>query len=423
MPASTMVRFIGVRRRYVFGVLCLVFLALAIFFWKDFCLWRAEGNLAARQHGAAAAWLQRGQWFDSRIDRRTCLLKLRLARRNGDFAEVERLLAEATKLGVPRKELDRERWLAMAQTNQFEQMDSHWTDLLKDARDDEPEIARAHYTWAMIYHNHDVAKWTLEVWRQDYPQDLEPVLLAGRYCQAVVDWAGAEKAYRDGLAIAPDNEECQLALAKVLQIRLKTDEATLLFQKYLRRHPEDLTAIRGLAETYATAGKIEEAISLLQEALKKHPDDFGLMKSCGELLLSNGDVETAAGILEQAHRMIPEHANLANSLARAWKACGRFADAEPLFAFVAESQPRLLDMANMEKELRDHPQNLELRMKIAEIVAKYVSRRDAIRWYENVLVVAPHFKPALQELARLYRSLGDEAIARRFDEGAEKGAR
>lgn len=395
---------------------------LFAFGWKDLCLSMVESNLASRRHSAAAAWLSRAQWLGSGPDRQTCLLKLKLARRTGDFAEVERLLGQAAKLGVQRKELDRERWLAMAQTNQFDQMESHWTELLNDARDDEPEIARAHYTWAMIYHNHDVAKWTLELWRQDYPRDLEPVLLTGRYCQAVVDWAGAEKAYREGLAIAPDNEECQLALAKVLQIRLKTDEATPLFQKYLQRHPEDLVAIRGLAESLATGGSVKEAIRILQEALKDHPEDFGLLKSCGELLLSSGDAEQAAEILGKAHRMIPEHANLANSLARALKACGRFDEADPLFAFVAESQPKLLDMANMEKELRDHPDNIELRMKIAEIVARYVSRRDAIRWYENVLIVAPRFQPARDALAQLYRSLGDESLARRFSDDPARGS-
>ena len=387
-------------------------LTLFIYFWGDLCRWRSLVKLSERDHSAAARWIQRSMWFSSNPAPGTYLLQLKIARRTGDFREVERLLHEASKAGVPRKEIQRERWLAMAQTNQFEAMQSHWDELLKDARDDEPEIARAHYAWAMLYHNHDLAKWTLELWHEDYPQDPEPLVLLGRYCQSMFNWEGAEKAYRDALAIAPNNDECQMLLAKALQVRLNTTEAIPLFENYLRRHPDDLTAVRGLAESLATRGDYAEAIRIFQEALQKDPNDALLQKSYGELLLSSGDAVAAVAVLEKAHHTIPEHANLANSFAKALKACGRSSEAEPLFAFVAESQPKLVEMANLEKQLRDQPGNLELRMKIAAIVAKFVSRRDAIRWYENLLSVAPKYKPAHQELADLYRALGEEKLAR-----------
>ena len=162
---------------------------------------------------------------------------------------------------------------------------------------------------------------------------------------------------------------------------------------------------------------------MLQEAMKSHPDDFMLQKSCGELLLSSGDAVSAAAILERAYQTIPEHANLANSLARAWKASGRAAEAEPLFAFVAESQPKLVEMASLEKELRNQPDNLELRMRIAAIVARFVSRRDAIRWYENLLMIAPKYKPAHEELVKLYRSLGEEKLARLHSDEPDQDSR
>ena len=136
-----------------------------------------------------------------------------------------------------------------------------------------------------------------------------------------------------------------------------------------------------------------------------------LEKACGELLLSAGKSAESVTLLEKAYRAVPEHANLANSLARALKASGRAAEAEPLFAFVTESQPQLTELANLEKQLQGDQNNLELRMKIAAIVAKYVSRRDAIRWYENLLAISPKHKGAHQELVILYRSLGDETQA------------
>ena len=398
------------RWKVFLGVLVLG-LATLVYYWTDVCLSQAEKNLVKRNHDAAAAWVQRSSWFGHGLDARTCLIQLKIARRKGDFHEVERKLKQASNLGVSRADLQRERWLAMAQTSQFEGMEAHWNLLLKNARDDEPEIARAHYTWAMLHHNLELAKWTLELWQQDYPLDPEPFILEGRYFQSQQDWENAEKSYQKAFRVAPDNDQAQLLLANALQVRLKTSEAIPLFQKYLRRRPEDLTALRGLAESLATSGDVNGAITLLQKALEKHPDDFMLEKACGELLLSAGKSAESVTLLEKAYRAVPEHANLANSLARALKASGRAAEAEPLFAFVTESQPQLTELANLEKQLQGDQNNLELRMKIAAIVAKYVSRRDAIRWYENLLAISPKHKGAHQELVILYRSLGDETQA------------
>jgi Flp pilus assembly protein TadD len=386
-------------------------LSLLFFFWSDACLWLADVNLSRRNHAAAQIWVARSGWFGNEIDGRTCLLKLRIAGRQGNFREVEHLLKQSEKFGVPYAEIQRHRWLAMAQTNQFDLMQSHWNELLQNPRDDEPEIARAYYTWAMLHHNYSLAMRTLELWHQDCPRDSEPLKLKGLYYQSKTDWEGAEKAYQNAFAVAPGNDEIRLLLANALQVRLKTNEAIPHFQQYLRRHPDDLTAVRGLAESMATRGDVKAAILLLRAALEKSPDDFMLQKTCGELLLSLGDAPAAAALLEKAYRTAPEHANLANSLARAWKACGRVDEAQPLFAFVAASQPKLAEMEILEKQLQGDQNNLELRMKIAAIVARYVSRRDAIRWYENLLIIAPNYRLAHQQLVELYRSFGEEEKA------------
>ena len=394
----------------VLGGLVLVIVPVA-YFWNDVCYWQANENLTRRNHLAAENWVARSSWFGHEADSRTSLLRLRIARRKGDFREVEHQLKQAEKYGVPESELRRQRWLAMAQTNQFDLMQAHWDKLLQNARDDGPEIARAYYTWAMLHHNYDLALQTLESWHQDFPRDPEPLKLKGLYFQAKTDWEGAEKAFQNAFSMAPDNDEIRLLLANALKVRLKTKEAIPHFQQYLRRHPDDLSAVRGLAESMANAGNVNDAIAVLKEALKKSPDDFMLLKACGELLLSSGDVSAAAILLEKAYRAVPEHANLANSLARAWKGCGRNDEAAPLFAFVAESQPKLAEMELLEKQLRGDPNNLDLRMKIAGIVAQYVSRRDAIRWYENLLIIAPNYRPAHQNLVDLYRFFGNNEKA------------
>ena len=193
--------------------------------------------------------------------------------------------------------------------------------------------------------------------------------------------------------------------------RLKTNEAVPLFEDYLNRHPDDLTAVRGLAQCAAATGDLEKAIGLLRSAHEKDPDNFDVQKAYGEVLLASGDAASAVEVLAKAYRAVPEHANLAYSLARSLKASGRSAEAEPLLVFVADSRPQLDLLIDLERQLRIQPGNLELRMQIAAIVAKYVSRQDAIRWYQNLLQISPDYSPAHQELVELYRQTGDEKRA------------
>ncbi len=403
---------------------CLASLATCsclIYFWPDLCLSVANLKLAQRNHDAAAVWLDRSQWFRRDMDARTCLMRVRIARRRGDFAEVENKLQQAIKLRASRSEVQRENWIAMAQSQQFEGMQSHWTELLQDARDDEPEIARSYYAWAMLHHHLDLARKTLESWIQDFPHDAEPHFLLGRFHQAGPNWEEAEKAYRQSVVLAPDRDDARLALAMALQARLKTDEAIPLFREYLKKHSEDLTAIQGLSQCLTSIGDVDSAMQLLRRASEQNPDDVTIQKAYGELLLSSGSPTDAASVLEKAYWASPENANLANVLARAWKACGRKSDAEPLLQFVAESRPELDQLLVLEKELRASPNNLQLRMRVGEITAKYVSRQDGIRWYQQVVKISPGYLPAHKALAELYQLVGDAKLAEYHSKLAQRG--
>jgi Tfp pilus assembly protein PilF len=83
----------------------------------------------------------------------------------------------------------------------------------------------------------------------------------------------------------------------------------------------------------------------------------------------------------------------------------------------------LKELEGLERQLRKEPENWELRMKIAALTAKYVSRRDAVRWYEALLHVAPDYRPAHAALAGLYQTLGDVKLAEYHAGRASKDAR
>lgn len=399
------------RRAVKYGLLCIFVVVTVVYFWADLCLWRADASLLRHDTRSATIWVDRSRWGRPTVDARTVLLQLRIARRSGDFHEVERLLQRAAQQGVPRRDIQRQRWLAMAQTNQFAQMEAYWSDLLSDPREDGPDIARAYYTWSMLHHNLALAEKTLTLWHLDYPRDPEPLNLLGRFHQSQFDWKEAEDAYRRALLLAPNDDEIRLAYANALQVQLKMTEAIPVYEDFRRRNPDNLLGIQGLAHCIAATGDSEQAVKLLELAIEKDPHDVATQKAYGEALLSTGNASAAVPVLEKAFQSLPEHANLAYSLARALKACGRNDEAKPLFEFVSKSRQELDEMLHLEKELRADPDNLDLRMKIAAITAKYVSRQDGIRWYENLLRIAPHYAPAHEALVDLYQQQGDTRLA------------
>jgi tetratricopeptide (TPR) repeat protein len=371
--------------------------------WGDFCLGRAESALARGDLSKAIAWQSRGAWFGRMNAGRGALLQVRVTRRQGAFDRLGAALHAATVAGVSPLEVERERMLALAESGQFQELRGRWMDLFRDPRDDAPVIARAYFSWCMASHDLDEARRTLELWHADYPASAEPLKLLGDYHRSLLQWDGAEQAYRKAHTLAPDDNECRLALADVLTTRLKPAEAIPLYRATLAVRPDSLAATRGLARCSASTGNVAEGLLLLKGALERNPDDFETLREYGEMLLTDGRAADAVPPLRKAYDQVPEHANLANSLARALKARGRGEEARPLFDFVAESRPRFDELLKLETQLAKAPNDLEIRMRIAAITAQYVSRRDAIRWYRNLLSIAPGHAAAQQALAELER--------------------
>lgn len=393
----------GIRWLLIPAALLLVFTGV---YWREICLWRVDVCLKQRESQAAARWLARAHWFH-RVDDPSRLLQLRIARRLRDFDQVQELLEQSKTWNVPRAEIDRERLLAMAQTQQFAALAPRWPELLNAPREDGPEIAYAYYIWSMLNHRVSDAERALILWQQDYPQDAQPWFLLGRYYQSQEKWANAEDAYRKAVELDPQSDENLLSLAHALRVRLKNEEARKTFHQYLQRHPDDPVALRGLAQTFANAGDVTQAADILGKSYEKHPEDFDTQHAYGQQLLNAGRVAEAATVLAKAHQAVPEYANLAYDYARALKASGQTAAAEPLFAFVAESRPALDQLNRLEIRLQSEPQNLDIRMEIAAITAKYVSRREALRWYTNLLQIAPQHRPALDAVKELRSALGE----------------
>lgn len=382
-------------------------LCVVAWFWSDVCLWQADNCLRVRNDQQAAWWSRVGS-IGAQDNWQAALIRLRIARRRQQFDKVEKELKRAAELGAPRKEVERQGWLAMAQAGQYAQMERHWFDLLEDPRDDEPEIGRSFVAWASRRHLLQEAFSVLAMWHKDYPNDPEPFELRARINLAMNDLKSAEESCREAVRLAPRNIENRWRLADVLRQRLEMKESIQLYLGILKENPDHLPALSGVAQAYLSAGEMESAMTFIRQATAKHPDDLELLKNQGQIELAAGDLEAAAKSLDKPYQAAPENSDLAYSYGLALKGCGRLKEAEPLLEFAAESREHVNQLKSLEERIRRDPNDIETRLKIAAITAKYISRKDAVLWYQNLLAVAPTNRAAHAALADLYSQLGEK---------------
>jgi len=131
-------------RRWITGIVAVLVLTVACWFLLiEVALWRGAANIESRNHTAALTWLQTAGAVGA--DRAELdYLKARCYRRLGELKKVEHHLTRARDAGWDMKQLEREQWLALAQSNQWGQMSDHWADLFEHAGSDGPEISQAY---------------------------------------------------------------------------------------------------------------------------------------------------------------------------------------------------------------------------------------------------------------------------------------
>jgi TolB-like protein/Tfp pilus assembly protein PilF len=106
---------------------------------------------------------------------------------------------------------------------------------------------------------------------------LEPDLPEVRATQAwyelrFYDWGGAERIFRDALAVSPDNTNVLHWLSHVLSFQGRFDEALELARRALEVDPTSRMMRTNLAYILVDAGQFEEALQIAQAQLDEDPE-------------------------------------------------------------------------------------------------------------------------------------------------------
>ena len=379
-------------------------------------LWRTQVALENRWHTAADRWMVTAHvlGFLAPSDVSQAELHLLLARTHRRMKRFDRVsphLQQALDAECDLQLVEREQWLALAQTGQFEQVGPHLAELFQDAGSDGPEICSAYVALLLSRFRTALAMQILHVWEADYPDDSEAPFQRGRVEFVLQNWPKAIEGLSQSLELDSLRLDARLMRAQARIKLVQFEEAMNDLKFVLAQRPDDLTARVAQATCLSNLSSVEQAREVLTGVLADDGENAAALSQLGRLELQLGNQAAALPHLEQAARIRPEDTDTRYALARTLQAMGRKQDAAPHFQFVTDATRELLKLGPLVEQLVAEPDNVDLRYRVAMITWKWKSRDDGEKWLRSVLEYDPHHAATHTALIHLYEAANDPGRA------------
>jgi len=376
----------------------------------ELALWRGAACLETRNHERALSWLQLAERISFERAELNYLLA-RCHRRLGHFDEVESHLRRAFDLGWDVRQLEREQWLALAQTGQYEKVAPYWSVLFENPGSDGPEISKAYVAASFALFRFRDALAVLAAWKNDFPDDPEPYVMHARLAETHLKWALAVKLYGEALERTPHRSDARFGLGRALVRQGEVGRAEKELLRVVQEEPADLDAKVSLAMCAAKLDRANEAIAIYEEVLQAAPDNLDALLELGNLELAAGRSATALEYFRRAAKVRPESREVIYGYARALQAEGKGEEAQEHFGFVEEASRPLAKLKKLLDQLLKEPENLDVRFELASITWRYKSRDEGEKWWRSLLKIAPYHQPTHAALADHYTLVGDQKKA------------
>ena len=362
---------------------------------------KTRSLIAQRNPEEARLWVGWANSFSWRSKTNEFLLA-RCSRKIGDYQSFNRYLLRAHALGYDPVLLQREEWLAMAQSGGLDKSEPHLSDLLLDPRGDGQEILEAYVIGYLLIQQYAGAEELLKAWADAYPHDPLPWYLRGVVYRDLAQWKSAESAFRRTLEIEPDYYEASFQLGSVLLTLKKTNEAIQFFEIAATDAGLRSECRVGRAHCYRLLGRPKQARAILDAVVRDEPNHPAASLELGRISLDEADYEAAVHWLEPLVRKDSFNTDARYLLASALREVGQVEDAQEHFDAVSEINEQLADASQLAEAISTGPESSKTRLKIGAIYLACGSEEDGLFWIRSSLSVNPTHRPTVEALLNYY---------------------
>ena len=258
-------------------------------------------------------------------------------------------------------------------------------------------------------------------------------------------WQGrneeALRLYDRVLRLDPSNAEAEVGKAFVLLWADRYEEAQALFQKLRQRHPGDSEVARGLEQAEAAlqlrdltaarrSGDTARIEAFYRERLARNPNDVGALKALAEASATPARCSESVEFTRKGLELAPTDTSLELRLARSLLLCQQYAEAIPHYQRVVAADPKaqgalselgsalLRARRNAEaievfrRVLQLNPKHSDANVGLAVALAANHDYAEALQRYDEVLKTSPDNYDALQGKAYVLFWTGQYAPAR-----------
>jgi tetratricopeptide (TPR) repeat protein len=341
------------------------------------------------------------------------LLAARAARQLEDYDEAEEHLGQAQRQQrQPSEEVLLEWALHRATLGDLE--GTEWY-LLPLAREDSEQALLACEALAQGYQRHyriPQARFMLDLWLKQRPNDVRALLLRGRLGMQTNGWHQAMTDYRRVLELEPERDEAQRGLASCLAESMRWDEAAPYWEELHRRHPGDLEVRVSLARCWSHLEREQQAQQLLQIVLETHPDHPLALRSLGEIFLEKRQLAEAETWLRRAVRAKPKDYRVRWFLYRAFQLQDKSDDAERQLDQMNELEKRWQRLSRItQHELASRPNDVDLHVELGVLLLDLGYEEAGRNWLLAALRRDPQYRPAQDALMRLSKAAAEARVS------------
>ncbi len=368
---------------------------------------RARGALRQRDLPGAQYWLRISERIAPGNAEKEFLLA-RVCRREGDFEGMRQHLRKSLQAGFPADTIQREEWLALAQSGKIQEAESYLGALTNEPRGDAPEICEAYVIGYLRNYRLQKAFELLAVWEADFPRDPQPFFWRGQIRQEQRAWSEAAREFQETLRRDPHHTQAALDLADAL-IELKRPEDALRFYDLAAAQADGgAPAQLGRAKSLKMLGRKDEARQTLEALVRQDPNHAAAAVELAQLESAAGRHARALELLEPLESREPKNLDLQYAYAVALRGTKQLDEAKKRFDAVTKIREERHRASDLVMQAAQQPDNADLRCEIGTIYLHYGDEKTGLVWLANALECDPRHRETHRVLADYYASHSED---------------